>query len=240
MKVINEIELKVKGKKKSIYFGIPEGDEIDLMYQFRYRIYFNHGYINQHESGKDVDEYDKGKSVYFIAKIDDRIIGTVRLIHDDYLPTEKDCFEFEEPKVIKNISRIHRVELGRLIVERYQDNNFLPRNLVMLGLFFSVVEYSKSNNFIAGYSFIKDTLKIKLDTLKIPYHPIEEFKIIYSKGILEKYFNDSVNKVRPIYYLVSEIDSYISKVFRNIIFFKKIDHNKYKFRNSFLLRLLNY
>lgn len=239
MKVLKTIDLKFKGELKSIFFGIPEGDELKDMFKFRYANYLKKGYIESNNFGVEKDEYDDGRSFYFIAVIDSRIIGSVRLIKDEYLPTEKECFDFSEPESMKKVSRDKRVEMGRLIVEKYSDDYQLPRHLVLLGLIFAVVSFCRQKNYTGGYAFIKNSLKIKLDNLKFPIHYIENFKQIYNEGVLKKYFSNHQDIVWPVYYLIDEVSSYIDRIFGNKIFFKKHSEDHYRFRNNFLIKLFN-
>ena len=220
MKVLFEISLKLDRDLKTIFFGIPEGEEVDEMYGFRYRNYLIHAYIEKNSTEKYIDEYDDGRSVYFIAKIDNRIIGSVRLIRDYYLPTEKDCFKFEEPEILKIVIRDRRAEIGRLIIEKYSERAFLPRNLVMFGLMGVLINYAKNKHIEGGYAFIKNSLKSKLDYLKFPYHKIENYTLVYNNGVLKKYFFDQVNPAIPIVYLTDEIDLYINRILNNKFLFK--------------------
>ena len=239
MKVRKTITLKVNKENKVLSFGIPDNDEeLQEMFKFRYKIYLQHNYISENLDQKDIDEYDGGLSKYFIASVDNRIIGTIRLIRDTYLPTEKDCFKFAEPQSIANIPSGNRAELGRLIIEKYSDKIFLPRHLVLLGLLLCVTEYALENDLRGGYSFIKNSLKIKLDKLKFPFHSIENFEQVYNQKLLSNYFNSIDDPVWPIYYLTFEVNKYLNKIFSNKIFFKKVDNN-FVFRNQFIFNILS-
>lgn len=237
MKVLLKISLKLKKELKTIFFGIPENDEVEEMYRLRYRNYLLHDYIEKNDTKKDIDEYDDGRSAYFIAKVDDKILGCVRMIKDYYLPTEKDCFQFDEPKDMKKIERNNRAEVSRLIVEGYSEKVFLPTHLVILGLFYALIKHTEEANILAGYSFIKKTLKIKLNRLKFPFHKIEKYIQIYKGHTLKKYFSDPENPVIPIYYLTSEVRLYINKIFNKRLLFKKQSGSEYIFIAKFLWNL---
>jgi len=225
MKLLKIFDLPLSdGNIKSIEFGHPEtAKEKQEMYRFRYENYLRHNYIdaNQFKDGLDRDEYDlDGKCVYFMAKVDGQIIGTVRLIIDDPLPTEKDCFLFTEPEKMKLVDRRKRAELSRLIVDRYMPDKHFPRHFIMLGLLFCTISYSKENGLTAGYGFIKDSLKKKLIKIRIPIHFIDEFKQVYGDGILHNYFSDDKNPVWPIYYFADEVDRYLNLVIKYSFNFK--------------------
>lgn len=136
MRILKEIQLKLNNKDKIIFFGIPDNQqEMDEMHKLRYKVYSERNYIDKNcfKDEKEKDEYDENKSYHFIAKIDDRIIGTARLITDHYLPTEKDCFKFNEPKKLKKVPRENRAEISRLIVDKYDnDKNIYIFRVILL------------------------------------------------------------------------------------------------------------
>ncbi|MFH1900606.1 MAG: hypothetical protein ABIJ83_05050 [Patescibacteria group bacterium] len=226
MKIIYQLQIKINNKDKIINFGIPDNpDEIEKMHRLRFNSYSYKKYIDPKlfPDGIEKDEYDKdGKCTYFIAKLDDKILGTVRLIKDKYLPTEKECFKFEEPEEMKNISREQRAELGRLIIIPPDKNVYLPRNLIMLFLINTLVTWGIENNILGGYAFIKEKLRIKLEKLKMPIHLIKDYVQIYPKnGILYGYFSQEDDKVIPIFYFTEEFKNYIDKIVNKSLIFKK-------------------
>ena len=79
----------------TIIFGIPETEsEFDEMFRFRHEVYVKEGYMSLTEEGKDIDSYDKEeKCNYFTAYLNSRIIGTIRIIHDEILP----CLLYTSP-----------------------------------------------------------------------------------------------------------------------------------------------
>ena len=203
------------GQIKTVIFGHPNTEqEKDAMFRFRLKAYLKKNYIkvNHYKDGRDYDEYDKDKkSVYFIAKVDDKIIGSARLIFDDPLPTRKECFIFEDPEKIKKIHPDNRAELGRLIAIKYNKNKYFQKHLIMLSLFEVITNYCKKNNIEGGYSFIKNKLKEKFEKISFPVHTIENAKQIYTGKTLHNYFQDKNDKVWPIYFLTQEIQQYLTK-----------------------------
>ncbi len=246
MNIINELQLKIGSKEKIIYFGTPDNKkELDEMFRLRYAVYSSKNYLNPNGQldSLDKDEYDlKNKCNYFAAKIDNKIIGTIRLIQDKFLPTEKECFKFEEPEPIKKIPREKRGELSRLIIIPYSKKQYLPRNLVFLFLMDCVVKFFLQNNILGGYSFITNKLYNKIKKLKIPIHIITSYKQIYPKdGLLYPYFNQQNNSIIPVYYLGDEIKDYLEEIFAKKRLFKKIASNRFILRptlyNKFLRSL---
>ena len=104
---------------KYIYFGkADKKEELEEIYKLRYEVYTEKGYIKKesYTNLSERDDYDlENKCHYFIAKIDDRIIGCIRLIVDNPLPTQK-YFHFNEPEKIRLIPINNRCELGRFII----------------------------------------------------------------------------------------------------------------------------
>jgi len=247
MKIINELNLKIGKDKKIIYFGIPDNaEELNKMFSLRYDVYKNNKYFNPSiKYGPiDKDEYDlENKCFYFIAKIDGKIIGTIRAIKDNILPIESYCFKFEEPDAIKIIPRNERVELGRLVVVPPGEKQYLPRNIVLLFLIKSAVNFLQEKNINGGYAFVTKKLYNKLSKLKVPFCSIEKYTQIYPQsGLLYPYFNKKDNPIYPIFYLRKDLEKYFSKIFNKKKLVKEIDKNKFVLIDSLynnFLRLLN-
>lgn len=243
MITFKEIQLNIKGEQKIIQLGFPTTpEEFNKMYELRYLVYKEKDYIDENyfPEHKDIDDYDREKMCdYLIAKIDDELIGTIRLIKGSILPIKNDCFSFNDPDILKQIPDENKMEAGRLVIKKYDiRGQHLPRNLVLLGLMLLVVEYGLKNNIQMCYAFIKKSLKTKLDKLSAPIHYIEPYKIIYNKEPLKKYFNQVDNPVYPVYFLDSEMKKFIQKIFYKTSIFKKINENKYELKNNLYTKFL--
>jgi len=108
MKIIKKIAIKAPGgTKKIINFGqLETKEELDEMFRFRYEVYNRKNFINPNSSKRDYDFFDKsGRCYYFIAKIDNKIIGSTRLIVGRPLPSEKEYFEMDLPEEIKSLPK---------------------------------------------------------------------------------------------------------------------------------------
>lgn len=238
MKIIYKLSLKLKRDAKNIFFGIPNNeDEMQKMFSLREKIYKKSGYINM---DSDKDEYDSnGKCVYFIAEIDEEIIGTVRLIIDNPLPTQKDCFDFEEPFEMEKISKDKRGEMSRLISVPYKEKIYLPRHLVMLFLIACVLKYSEENGIIGGYSFITSKLYGKISKIKVPFHSIKNYRLKYpDNGLMHPYFSKPGNPILPISYNIGEIGKYINDFLKNKFMFKKLNEFEFQFKNNLYTKFL--
>jgi len=243
MEILKEIQLQTRKGYQTIFFGmVNNNQELQETFRLRYEVYSKKGYIlsNLFPEKIEKDEYDEvEKCDYFIAKFENRIIGTARVIKDYYLPTEKDCFQFEEPQKIKEIPRDKRGEISRLIVTK-ADNESIPPFLVLLGIFDSILKFASKEDRRGGYSFIKESLRKKLKRINIPLHVIKPYTQIYSKKHLWGYFHDSADPVVPIYYLRDEAKEYLDKIFNNKKIFRKLGEKKFLYLLNKLWKFLFY
>lgn len=230
MRVLKEIYLSQKDIDKMISFGLVDNEqEAGEIFRLRYKIYLKMGYISKEMFPDEIerDEYDEGgKCDYFIAKFKNQIIGSARVIKDYYLPTETECFKFEEPRPMRAIPRNKRGEISRLIVIGTKDYS-LPPYLVILGILDSIIKIALEKDLEGGYSFIKEPLRKKLNRIGVPFHIIRPFVQVYSKKYLWGYFHNPNDPAIPIYYLRDEGKKYLDQIFNNERIFKKINHNKF-------------
>lgn len=243
MKISKKIEVKLTNKeKKVIVFGQPETDEeFKQMFKLRNDVYVKKGYIDAdyYSDGLDYDEYDKsGKCVYFIAKIDDKLIGAVRLIQDDILPIKKYCFDFQTPQKIERIYNKKLAEVSRLIIIPYDKNIYLPRHIIFWGLLDCVIKYFIDQKIEGGYAFIKAKVNKKFNKINLPLYPIKKYNQKYNQKLLRKYFNDSNDPVIPSYYLTDNMHEYCEFIFSN--FFTELSHNQYALKTNRFKQNINY
>lgn len=187
------------------------------------------------------DSFDElGKCAYFVAKLGDRIIGTVRLIFGDPLPTE-DYFTFQEPEVMHKISRNQRAELGRLIIipPNREKKVFFPRGLIMLMILRTLVDYAETHEIFGGYAFVKHRLLGKLTKLKVPVIRINNYEQHYPvSGTIYNYFNQPDDPVLPICFVTSDIRQYFDKVMSNHWVFETLDKGELKLRQNLYVKFL--
>jgi N-acyl-L-homoserine lactone synthetase len=212
--------LDIDGHK--IYFGlVTTENEIQEVYRLRFDVYSARGYINKDKYSEKLesDEYDDGRSIYFIAKINEKTIGCIRVIRDSVLPTQK-IFKFDTPKEFQNLNDSTPkdsclCELGRFVIIPPDKNNgfYLPRGIVMMFMFKSMVEYAMEHNICGGYAFVKKSLENKMDKFNMPIHKIKYDSWFYPKdGVLFNYFNQQEDPVHPIYFMINEFKEYVEHV----------------------------
>lgn len=221
-----------------IDFGIAETEEeISEMFKLRYEVYVDEKkYIPNgiYQQNLDIDEYDKEKACqYFIAKMKGKIVGTLRVIRTEVLPTEKEYFKFETPRNIKNIPRNQRAEIGRIISRPTKLLNIpVPRSLVMLGLFYAAAEYGVENNILGGYGSLKSSALKKFSMLNIPIHKIRNSKLVYqpnSSDPLKNFFSKE-DPVVLVYFITEEVLSKLRGIFGKDKYFEKVDSNTFKYK----------
>lgn len=245
MKVLNILNFNYKGIPSTLYFGHPSTDiEFNDMFRLRYKIYAKKGYIDPHEfnHGIEKDNFDhKAGTFYFIAIFNNCVIGSVRLIKENKLPTEE-YFSFNIPGPMREIESNKKAELGRLVVAPYLYNLYPPRNLVFLFLVNTLVQFSEEKQIQGGYSFVKKSLEEKMKKLKMPFHAIDEFQVKYPEdGVLSNYFyNQSEDPVIPIYFLTSKYSSYFKKVISNKLMFERKKGEIFLKTNLYTKFLKNY
>ena len=189
----------------SLKVGHPDTEEErKAMFQLRAEVYRKEGYITaQH----DIDEYDlNNKCVYFIANIDDKLVGTVRIIIDDRLPTEL-YFDFKEPEEIAIIPRNKRCEIGRLIVIAKGMNH-----LVSLILVKAMFLFGKDNGLLGGYaSMFRGFFQI-LCSIGMPLHQINPATPKFNGKLLHSYFYESVQEVVPLYFIRDDAIEFMERM----------------------------
>lgn len=246
--MIKKISLKVKKPKNKNYlidFGIAEENDMDEVYRLRFNVYSQRGYINSKRfpDGKEFDHYDvENKSIHFIAKIENKIIACVRIIKDIPLPTEI-FFSFSPQKLIEEIDPKNRCELGRLIIipPSKEKKEYLPRGLVMLLLFSVLADYGIENNLKGGYSFVKNSLEIKMSKRKMPFKKIDIFEINYpDTGVLYNYFNQKNDSVIPIFFVTQDFINYTQRFINNKFLFKRQDKKNLILRSNFYVKILQF
>lgn len=236
MNILFELEITHTGTQKTIFFGVPEtAHELEQMFRLRYDVYSARGYIRpeQFSDRQEKDSYDEaGKCDYVVASLDEKIIGAVRLIYDEELPTEKECFSFSEPAAMREIPRNQRAELGRLIVVPPSDE-YLPRNIIMLCLIKVLVDIGITKNILGGYAFIKKSLEMKLETLRMPIHRIHPYQQVYpAGGMLSGYFSQKQNPAIPMYFLTEEFRAYTDRLMNKRLMFKRIGATRLALRRN--------
>ncbi len=234
--------LKVNDSEDGVLkFGMPENDrEMKEMFDFRYRVYCERGYVSPSQSKSDVDEYDRnGCCQYFIAKMGDQIIGTMRQIQNKALPIFN-YFSFPDPGKESGAPPANSCEIGRLIVSHKGAGctGVLPRGLVSLFLMKCAAEYAKQNGIGLSYAFIKAKLERKMRNRKMPLKYIRNYEQSCSPDdLLFDYFSNPKDPVHPVYFLTHEFDRYLKRII-NRVFFEIKNGIEYRIRQNLMTKVL--
>ncbi|HXE72056.1 MAG TPA: GNAT family N-acyltransferase [Candidatus Nitrosotenuis sp.] len=205
--MLRKLNLLIDGKQYfnlSICFGVPNTNtELDEMYRLRYRKYREKNYIPELETEADIDQHDMSRKCrYVVAKIDGQIVGSVRLIVDDPLPTESYCFRFEEPPSMVNLARDRRAEVSRLVSG---SKTKIPEHLIVVGMISCLHDLAVQEGILGGYLYVKRSLFRILEFIGIPIHVIENAKMIYDDDYMRGYFYDLHDPAIPAYYFRDEV-----------------------------------
>ena len=227
-----------KPRSRSIFFGQADSPaEIALISRLRYDVYAKRGYIDpaRFPDKMESDEYDRtGKCFYFMATIEGKVIGCIRVIVDDPLPTELD-FRFEEPRELAAIPRSKRSELGRFIIipPDREKGDFLPRGLTMLFLLDAISAFGRDHGLLGGYSFIKKSLETKLRKIKAPIGEIRGYEQRYPQdGILYRYFSQPEDPVVPMYFITDDFLRFCGKMIGNSRMFETLSPTVTELRSN--------
>ncbi len=243
MEVMRRLKVEIEGEISTLEFGrVTTETEKEKVFALRYKKYVAKGYIDPElfPDGFEKDSFDEEGCEYFVCTLDDEVVGTVRFIQQEFLPTEE-LFDFPEPSAIAAMSRNKRAELGRLVIAPPQDGAFyLPRNLVLIFIIDILVEHCSDKGILGGYAFIKESLNKKMKKLSFPFHRIPSHSEHKCKpdNILYPYFTQKSDPVIPIYFITNEFKNYISKIIENSWVFYKEEERTYCVRKNLYTRFL--
>lgn len=246
MNIHNILQLG-KNNDISVFFGEADNEEEkNEIYRLRYSVYSKKKYIdeNRYSNMSESDVIDGASdTVHFIAVVKHKnytkVIGYIRLIKNDVLPTQR-YFIFSEPEEMKKISKYRKFEIGRfVIIPPDKKNNFyLPRGLVRLFLLHTIAEYASTAGLEGGYAFIKKTLDQKLKKNNFPIHYIHNYILNYPRdGILYNYFNQNDDPVFPIYFFTNEVKLFTNRKLNNKFLFKR-NNRIYIFSTGLICNIL--
>ena len=241
MKVFKSLALEIGGAPKEISFGLADTvKEREEVFALRYRVYTRYQYLIEgvHSNGLESDRYDEeGKSTYVIARVNDKIIGTVRMIFPPDLPI-KSFFSFEVPQIEMEEGIEKGCEVSRLVVERYSPTEYLPRNVVMLFLMSTLLDHAKEREYTFAYGFLKERLMGKLNKLRVPFTDIQEFKVTYPpSGPMAPYFSDPSDRVIPSYFESHRLNKFMDETLGGNLF-EKITEKEYALKHTLYTRFL--
>jgi len=224
MQILKKVIIPMEGRDETVLFGIATSEDREQIFSLRYKIYSKYGYLNEefYPEKREHDSFDEdGSSRYLVAKVGERIIGCIRLIQSDILPIEKN-YNFEPPTEVASRERKEIVELGRLVIDRYSDTEYFPRNIILLFLVATIVHYCKENGTTIAYSFLKKRLIKKLNALHLPYTLIEPFTLLYPKNApMTPYFYNEEDPAFPAFFMLDAMEKFVEKTIGNRFLFKK-------------------
>lgn len=201
MKLLRRLRL---GPESAVDFGILDRDsELQEMFRLRYRRYVERGYIAPALGEVDIDDHDRQGHCRYVAAVHaGQMVGSVRFIITDPLPTESYCFRFAEPAGLAPVPRHLRAEVSRLVSE---SRGLVAEHQVVVGLLTCLHQVAIDDDFLAGYLYVKESLWRMLGVLGIPLHAIEDAQLVYAGQYMHNYFADRTDPVRPAFYFRDEV-----------------------------------
>ncbi|XKT75005.1 MAG: N-acyl amino acid synthase FeeM domain-containing protein [Patescibacteria group bacterium UBA2103] len=244
MKAYKTLHVQTKDIDEVISFGeLVSKEEVEKAEALRYKIYTKYNYLDttQYTEEKESDLYDEQEgTIYFGAMVGDRLIGFVRLIKAEHhtLPVFNN-YSFEVPEELADIPKEHLCELGRLVIDKYSDTAYFPRNVVLLFMMSCLLDYAKENGLVYSYSFIKSRLLKKLDKLNFPYTLIEDSKLLYIEdGPMAPYFYNEEDPAIPAYVSITDGQKFLDKTVHGRFLFDRISDTEYKLKNNLYTNFL--
>ncbi|PIZ44308.1 hypothetical protein CO180_01780 [candidate division WWE3 bacterium CG_4_9_14_3_um_filter_41_6] len=235
MKILSTFIPNKEHADQKVHICSPENEkEIQELYDFRYRVYVELGYINPLKYQEDIDDYDKSDCSHYCVSDGNSVFGYVRLIKSSFLPAFH-AFSFEMPVQLTSFPEDEIVELSRLIVLRCPRFS-IPRHFVMLFLFRTILE--QVGDVKGGVAYVKSTLLNKLNKLRFPIHTVGEYTNSYTEqDVLYPYFTQQEDPAIPIYFTKYEVNKYINKMLNPPLVRKNIE-GEFEINNSMYSRLL--
>lgn len=173
--------LTLQAKTHQVSFGVPTtNDEFQAMYALRYKVYheeLGYGQVGPNETDKD--QFDRqGEALYLIATIEGVIVGCLRIVTTQVLPTER-FYEFHKP-----FPKTQKGDWGRLISRPhwfgFED---LPRGVISTGLLLASLALSEEKGIIHGYGTMKKRAYKKIHSRGFPVKVLTPKRLIGMKGI---------------------------------------------------------
>lgn len=246
MEVLRELVVTLDDGEHTISFGKPTTEkEYQMMYELRHAEYARRGYITKKDGAEPLehDSFDDlPETQHFIALYDqEKVIGTVRVISQEKLPTEKYFDGLEVPEYVVNLKPTEKLELGRLIVVPPDRDAgiFLPRNVVMLFMFSTLTHYGLDRGYKGGLSFVKNSLLKKLERVQFPIEALSFTQQNYPHdGVLFPYFNQPEDPVTPIAFSLEAVAAFCDKLITNRFVFKQESPERYSLQSNLYTRFL--
>lgn len=165
----------MNNKKNEIYFKVADGKEKIDARRFVAKKYYEAGYLDKSDASKPFKDDYVDSSVYFIAKTENKIIGTLRIVSDPKikLPVINEFDLYPEMKIFFDKTNKKKVvEIGNLAA--------ISNTGIAKGLYGTALIYSRKKGYkfwIAGVdnNFLKG-LKKKYKVINFFYKQIGEPK----------------------------------------------------------------
>lgn len=242
-----KVQLKIKMKDDSyLEWGQPETEsEFNEMYLLRLELYRRKNLISNTKLKLDTDYADTNGCHYFVCRYLGRFIGSTRMIYNQKLPTEELYFDIDLPEELKNAPVEHKVEIGRLTSSLKDLPKFIPRHLVVIGLFKVMLDFSYENGYYYAIGTVKEHVKNRFDLIDFPVTYFSYKGIKYNPKIqedpLDNFFDTNLTGgLFPMYIHVDNIALYVNSFLENKYIFYKLQNKVYRLNSKLAYDILLY
>lgn len=207
-----------KGTEHLFRIGQPENDEEKIkMYEYRYSIYLKYKLIENNPTKCDIDNYDQN-SFYVVACYDDQIIGSLRLICGDTIPTLDCYYQLQLPSILSQTDRKSICEMGRIISTPHFCTNQISSHFVLLSMFYYTTSFGRDKRIDISIGSMKARIVKSLYKLKVPIQTIQKSELIYDPAKehdpLTLFFDEhKTGKICPVYIIRQEYEQYFAQLF---------------------------
>lgn len=200
--------------------------EMKALYKYRYSIYLKYGLIEQNNLKIDKDNYDD-HCHHIVATFDDKIIGTLRVIHGNVIPTLDYYYNFDTSMPLLNYPRSRIFEVGRIIATPHIVTHLMSSHFILLMMFEYVVTFTKKHGLDMSIGAMKKRIVNQLERVKFPIHTITNANLVYNPhqhhDPLTLFFNEhKTGKICPVFIGRKEAETYFSHVRERLVVTKNV------------------
>jgi N-acyl-L-homoserine lactone synthetase len=245
MQILRELKLGTSQEGKTVFFGIPDTEEeLGEMFRLRYEVHAAMGELDSLKCPGRIyrDECDSsGTSLYCIAKLNNEIIGAVRLTIKGELLTEK-FFQFNKPKELSDFSDNEIGEVYWLSVRSLtKSGDFISWYMTALFLCYCLTDIAAANGIKAAYSFYRKSWYFKLARIKVPVHEFAPSgKNFPAQGPPAVYFKKKYDPVVPLHVFTGETQTHLEKLLANRFLFRRDSPYHWVLLSNIPLRLAEF
>lgn len=242
MKILKKLIVPTESQHVEITFGIADESDLDKIFKLRHAVYHKHAYFSEEiepgEHEKDIDAYDRHDTVYVCAYIKDRLLGCMRLVYGPDMPILK-YFTIDSQE-ISGIDISKSFEIGRLVIQRTEQDRQIPKNIVMMMMFLLAAQTAEEQKIPIAFAYIKQKLLGKLSLLRLKVHTFKKFSCVYPRdGKMNRYFYNPSDAPIPAYISLHDARIFCENILSNeSLFIRNAENTEYTLRKTLYEKFL--